>query len=99
MPLKNLVQSRIVSLTNMVTHEIMEDNDTTLDTILGALEKGIVESVYTMCLGNKLETARRLGISRGGLYIKLRQYDLIDSTESAKSKARDELGLARRDVG
>lgn len=81
MPLKNLVESRIDSLANMVVHEIVEDNDTTLHTIIGRLEEAIIRGVYTKCGNNKMETAKRLGVSRGGLYIKLRYYGLITAEE------------------
>lgn len=81
MALKNLVESRIAAVANIACHEIVEQQDTTLDRVVELLDRAIVEGVYTLCQGNKLETAKRLGISRQGLYTKLEKYGLSSPEE------------------
>jgi transcriptional regulator with GAF, ATPase, and Fis domain len=44
-------------------------------TNLKAVERRLVEQVLRECQGNKSEAARRLGLSRKQLYVRLRQYE------------------------
>jgi DNA-binding NtrC family response regulator len=41
-----------------------------------AVERQLIEQVMRDCQGNKSEAARRLGLTRKQLYVRLRQYDM-----------------------
>jgi transcriptional regulator with GAF, ATPase, and Fis domain len=45
-------------------------------TDLGAVERDTIELVMRECRGNKSKAAKRLGLSRTQLYVRLRKYDL-----------------------
>lgn len=61
------------------------DDDETLDdlgssTHLGTIERDLIEKVLRECGGNKSLAAKRLGLSRMQLYVRLRRYDLPSET-------------------
>jgi transcriptional regulator with GAF, ATPase, and Fis domain len=43
-----------------------------------AVERQLIEQVLRECAGNKSQAARRLGLTRKQLYVRLRQYELSD---------------------
>jgi transcriptional regulator with PAS, ATPase and Fis domain len=45
-------------------------------TVLNAIERDTIEQVMRECRGNKSKAAKRLGLSRTQLYVRLRKYDL-----------------------
>jgi transcriptional regulator with PAS, ATPase and Fis domain len=51
-------------------------DDTGSSTHLGTIERGLIEKVLRECGGNKSLAAKRLGLSRMQLYVRLRRYDL-----------------------
>lgn len=50
--------------------------DRPLDLVLEDVERATLERVMTVCSGNQSEAARRLGITRKGLYLKLKRMGL-----------------------
>ena len=52
----------------------MPAQSTTTD--LSAVERDTIEHVMRECRGNKSKAAKRLGLSRTQLYVRLRKYDL-----------------------
>jgi two-component system response regulator AtoC len=52
-------------------------------TDLGAVERETIEQVMRECRGNKSKAAKRLGLSRTQLYVRLRKYDLDPGQPSA----------------
>jgi len=66
---KGLRKLKVVPEFNIV---IKEGHDTTNG--LKLLEASYIEHVYLMCRYNQVQTAKRLGISRGCLRMKLREY-------------------------
>jgi transcriptional regulator with GAF, ATPase, and Fis domain len=51
-------------------------SDAVLTTNVKAIERQLVEQVLRECAGNKSQAARRLGLTRKQLYVRLRQYEL-----------------------
>jgi DNA-binding NtrC family response regulator len=59
-----------------------------LTTNVKAIERQLVEQVLRECAGNKSQAARRLGLTRKQLYVRLRQYELRDDEAPGLSERR-----------
>jgi DNA-binding NtrC family response regulator len=58
------------------TDELMAPSPSAESTNVKAVERQLIEQVMRDCQGNKSEAARRLGLTRKQLYVRLRQYDM-----------------------
>jgi transcriptional regulator with GAF, ATPase, and Fis domain len=53
-----------------------------------AVERQLIEQVLRECAGNKSQAARRLGLTRKQLYVRLRQYELSDEPGDDETPGR-----------
>ena len=56
-------------------------------TTLSAVERETIDRVLRECGGNKSKAARRLGLSRTQLYVRLRKYDIDDLDRPAAERS------------
>jgi transcriptional regulator with PAS, ATPase and Fis domain len=83
--LRNVLESAAILSDNGVIErrhlslEAMPEPTTVSSTDLSAIERRTIETVFRETDGNKAKTARRLGLTRTQLYVRLRRYGLANA--------------------